>query len=119
MELTVATILVALTGVLRISFMRGAFDGGFAIVGIPLLSVWHVSGDFRVRAAPRSNAPFVDPTQPRQGVYWTPRGRRLLQPVNGVCPARYGEKGAREWCAAMARPLDHFSGQAPPAGTLH
>lgn len=39
MELTVATILVALAGVFLISFMRGAFGGGFAIVGIPLLSV--------------------------------------------------------------------------------
>src|SRR5205085_2019531 len=39
MELTVATILVALAGVFLISFMRGAFGGGFAIVGIPLLSI--------------------------------------------------------------------------------
>ncbi|QEL22271.1 sulfite exporter TauE/SafE family protein [Bosea sp. F3-2] len=38
MELTVATILVAFAGVFLISFMRGAFGGGFAIVGIPLLS---------------------------------------------------------------------------------
>lgn len=39
MELTLATILVALTGVFLISFMRGAFGGGFAIIGIPLLSI--------------------------------------------------------------------------------
>lgn len=39
MELTLATILVAVTGVFLISFMRGAFGGGFAIIGIPLLSV--------------------------------------------------------------------------------
>lgn len=38
MELTLATILVAFAGVFLISFMRGAFGGGFAIVGIPLLS---------------------------------------------------------------------------------
>ncbi|RXT56387.1 permease [Bosea sp. Tri-44] len=38
MDLTVATILVAFAGVLLISFMKGAFGGGFAIVGIPLLS---------------------------------------------------------------------------------
>jgi uncharacterized protein len=38
-ELTLATILVAFAGVLLISFMRGAFGGGFAIVGIPLLSI--------------------------------------------------------------------------------
>lgn len=38
MELTLATILVAFAGVLLISFMKGAFGGGFAIVGIPLLS---------------------------------------------------------------------------------
>ena len=38
MELTIVTILVAVAGVFLISFMRGAFGGGFAIVGIPLLS---------------------------------------------------------------------------------
>ena len=38
MELTVATILVAFTGVFLIAFLRGAFGGGFAIIGIPLLS---------------------------------------------------------------------------------
>lgn len=37
-ELTVVTILVAFAGVFLIGFMRGAFGGGFAIVGIPLLS---------------------------------------------------------------------------------
>ncbi|GAU86405.1 sulfite exporter TauE/SafE family protein [Bosea sp. BIWAKO-01] len=39
MELTVATILVAFAGVFLIGFMRGAFGGGFAIIGIPLLSL--------------------------------------------------------------------------------
>lgn len=39
MELTFVTILVAFAGVFLISFMRGAFGGGFAIVGIPLLSI--------------------------------------------------------------------------------
>lgn len=39
MELTVATILVAFAGVFLISFLRGAFGGGFAIIGIPLLSI--------------------------------------------------------------------------------
>src|SRR5689334_24437500 len=39
MELTVATILVAFAGVFLIGFMRGAFGGGFAIIGIPLLSM--------------------------------------------------------------------------------
>ncbi len=38
MELTLATVLVAFAGVFLISFMRGAFGGGFAIIGIPLLS---------------------------------------------------------------------------------
>jgi len=38
MELTIATALVAVTGVFLIAFMKGAFGGGFAIVGIPLLS---------------------------------------------------------------------------------
>lgn len=37
-DLTPATALVAFTGVFLISFMKGAFGGGFAIVGIPLLS---------------------------------------------------------------------------------
>jgi uncharacterized membrane protein YfcA len=39
MELTLATILIAFAGVFLICFMKGAFGGGFAIVGIPLLSV--------------------------------------------------------------------------------
>src|ERR1700759_2102746 len=37
--LTLATILVAFAGVFLICFMKGAFGGGFSIVGIPLLSV--------------------------------------------------------------------------------
>src|SRR3982074_2470723 len=39
MELTAATILVAFAGVFLICFMKGAFGGGFSIVGIPLLSL--------------------------------------------------------------------------------
>lgn len=39
MELSVTTILVAFAGVFLICFMKGAFGGGFAIVGIPLLSL--------------------------------------------------------------------------------
>lgn len=39
MELTVNTILVAFIGVFLICFMKGAFGGGFSIVGIPLLSI--------------------------------------------------------------------------------
>src|SRR5215470_7908073 len=39
MELTAVTILVAFAGVFLISFLRGAFGGGFAIIGIPLLSL--------------------------------------------------------------------------------
>jgi uncharacterized protein len=39
MELTVSTILVAFAGVFLICFMKGAFGGGFSIVGIPLLSI--------------------------------------------------------------------------------
>ncbi|RXT54286.1 sulfite exporter TauE/SafE family protein [Bradyrhizobium betae] len=38
MELTVTTILITFTGVFLICFMKGAFGGGFSIVGIPLLS---------------------------------------------------------------------------------
>ncbi|MFP3552262.1 sulfite exporter TauE/SafE family protein [Paraburkholderia sp. SIMBA_049] len=37
-ELTFVTILVAFAGVFVISFMKGAFGGGFSIIGIPLLS---------------------------------------------------------------------------------
>src|SRR3954464_5844870 len=33
------TLAVALSGVFLIAFMKGAFGGGFAIVGIPLLSL--------------------------------------------------------------------------------
>ncbi|MFK0165497.1 sulfite exporter TauE/SafE family protein [Rhizobium sp. NPDC090279] len=39
MELTVATILVAFAGVFLICVMKGAFGGGFSIIGIPLLSI--------------------------------------------------------------------------------
>src|SRR3954464_502412 len=39
MELTVTTVLVAFAGVFLICFMKGAFGGGFSIVGIPLLSI--------------------------------------------------------------------------------
>ena len=39
MELTAATILVAFAGVFLICFMKGAFGGGFSIIGIPMLSV--------------------------------------------------------------------------------
>ena len=39
MELTVTTILVTFAGVFLICFMKGAFGGGFSIVGIPLLSI--------------------------------------------------------------------------------
>jgi uncharacterized membrane protein YfcA len=38
LQLTAATILVAFAGVSLICFMKGAFGGGFSIVGIPLLS---------------------------------------------------------------------------------
>lgn len=38
MELTAVTITVAFAAVFLICFMRGAFGGGFAIIGIPLLS---------------------------------------------------------------------------------
>ena len=38
-ELTAATVLVAFAGVFLICFMKGAFGGGFSIVGIPLLSI--------------------------------------------------------------------------------
>src|ERR1700709_2378024 len=37
-QLAAATILVAFAGVSLICFMKGAFGGGFSIVGIPLLS---------------------------------------------------------------------------------
>ncbi len=33
MDLDIPTILIALTGVFLISFMKGAFGGGFAIIG--------------------------------------------------------------------------------------
>ncbi|WP_066740972.1 sulfite exporter TauE/SafE family protein [Cupriavidus sp. D384] len=39
MELNITTILVTFAGVFLICFMKGAFGGGFAIVGIPLLSL--------------------------------------------------------------------------------
>jgi len=38
MDLKVTTVLIAFAGVFLICFMKGAFGGGFSIVGIPLLS---------------------------------------------------------------------------------
>jgi len=38
-DLTVTTIAIAFAGVFLICFMKGAFGGGFSIVGIPLLSI--------------------------------------------------------------------------------
>src|SRR5579883_2265270 len=38
-KLNIITILVAFAAVYLIAFMKGAFGGGFAIIGIPLLSV--------------------------------------------------------------------------------
>lgn len=39
MELNATTIIITFAGVFLICFMKGAFGGGFAIVGIPLLSL--------------------------------------------------------------------------------
>src|ERR1700744_3084116 len=39
MELTAATVLVSLAGGFLICFLKGAFGGGFSILGIPLLSI--------------------------------------------------------------------------------
>jgi uncharacterized membrane protein YfcA len=39
LELSVATLIVSFAGVFLICFMKGAFGGGFSIIGIPLLSV--------------------------------------------------------------------------------
>ena len=39
MELTATTVLIVFTGVFLICFMKGAFGGGFSIIGIPLLSI--------------------------------------------------------------------------------
>ena len=39
MELAVTTDFIAFAGVFLICFMKGAFGGGFSIIGIPLLSI--------------------------------------------------------------------------------
>jgi uncharacterized membrane protein YfcA len=39
MPIDPAALAIALAGVFLISFMRGAFGGGFAVIGIPLLSL--------------------------------------------------------------------------------
>lgn len=36
-------------------------------------------------------APLGKPQPPRQCIYWTPQGQRILQAVNGICPAQYGQ----------------------------
>jgi uncharacterized protein len=38
LELSIGTILIALLGVFFIAFMKGTFGGGFAVIGIPMLS---------------------------------------------------------------------------------
>ena len=38
-DLTATTIVVVFAGVFLICFMKGAFGGGFSIIGIPLLSI--------------------------------------------------------------------------------
>jgi uncharacterized membrane protein YfcA len=38
-DITTTTVIVSLAGVFLIAFMKGAFGGGFAIIGIPLLSL--------------------------------------------------------------------------------
>src|ERR1700756_1550247 len=38
MDLTITTVIIAFAGVFLISFMKGAFGGGFSIVVMPLLS---------------------------------------------------------------------------------
>ena len=53
MELTVTTVLIAFAGVFLICFMKGAFGGGFSIVGIPLLS-------FAMDPRGRQRAPTVE-----------------------------------------------------------
>ncbi|GLR87908.1 hypothetical protein GCM10007857_46200 [Bradyrhizobium iriomotense] len=37
MELTAPTFLIAFAGAFLIGFMKGAFGGGFAIIGIPIV----------------------------------------------------------------------------------
>src|SRR5688572_17656165 len=39
MQLSVGAVVVCLVAVFLIAFMRGAFGGGFAVVGIPLMSL--------------------------------------------------------------------------------
>ena len=39
MTIEPTTLLVAATGIFVIGFMKGAFGGGFAIIGIPLLAL--------------------------------------------------------------------------------
>jgi uncharacterized membrane protein YfcA len=38
-DITATTVTVSLAGVFLIAFMKGAFGGGFAVIGIPLLSL--------------------------------------------------------------------------------
>jgi hypothetical protein len=35
--------------------------------------------------------PLYPQTPPRRCVYWTPQGQRVVEAINGICPARYGQ----------------------------
>jgi len=45
----------------------------------------------QANAQRRANPLLEDRPQQRRCVYWTPQGQRILEPVNGVCPPRYGD----------------------------
>ena len=38
-----------------------------------------------------STESFLEPKKPKECVYWTTKGKRVMQPVHGVCPLEYGE----------------------------
>lgn len=94
----------------RGSSRRVCYDAGFQPGTQAFTDCWHrirdqqfaqdgqiflgVLGAVAASQAPPANgqsAPLYPPTQPRRCIYWTPQGQRVLEAVNGVCPARYGQ----------------------------
>jgi len=90
------------------SSRRICYDAGFQPGTQAFTDCWHrirdqqfaqdgqiflgVLGVVAAQRAQQPNPPLNQPApQPRRCIYWTPQGQRVLEAVNGVCPARYGQ----------------------------
>lgn len=67
-----------------------ALAGDLAIIGAVVGVQAQAQTQAQAQPQSRPNTLLEDRPQQRRCVYWTPQGQRVLEPVNGVCPARYG-----------------------------